>query len=127
MKNLFLIRGVPGSGKSSLVPYLKVDVRLETDQFWYVNGEYKFDFTRLKEAHLWCQEQTELMMNEGKDISVSNTFTQEYEMEPYFKLAEKYGYRVFTLIMENRHGSKDTHNVPEEILEKMKSRFEVIL
>jgi hypothetical protein len=60
-------------------------------------------------------------------IVVSNTFTQEWEMEPYFELAKKHGYKVFTVIVENRHGGTNVHNVPEDKLEQMKNRFEVKL
>jgi hypothetical protein len=48
-------------------------------------------------------------------------------MQPYFDLAEKYGYRVYSLICENRHGGVNEHNVPQEVLEKMKNRFEIKL
>ena len=48
-------------------------------------------------------------------------------MKDYFDLASTYGYRVVSLIVENRHGSKNVHNVPEETLEKMRNRFEVKL
>ena len=60
-------------------------------------------------------------------IAVSNTFTQEWEMKPYFELAEKYGYMVFSVIVENRHGGVNQHNVPEEKIEQMKNRFEIKL
>lgn len=56
-------------------------------------------------------------------IVVSNTFTQEWEMKPYFELAERYGYTVHSLIVENRHGGVNTHGVPEEALQKMENRF----
>ena len=60
-------------------------------------------------------------------IVVSNTFTQEWEMQSYYELAEKYGYRVHSLIVENRHGGVNEHGVPEDKLEIMKNRFEVKL
>jgi hypothetical protein len=60
-------------------------------------------------------------------IVVSNTFTQEWEMEAYYKLAEDYGYVVFSLIVENRHGGINEHGVPEEALDRMRARFEVEL
>jgi hypothetical protein len=34
---------------------------------------------------------------------------------------------VFTIIVENRHGGKNVHGVPDDILEKMKGRFEISL
>jgi hypothetical protein len=60
-------------------------------------------------------------------IVVSNTFTQEWEIQPYYVLAEKYGYRVFSLIAENRHEGKNIHGVPDDKLELMKNRFEIKL
>jgi hypothetical protein len=60
-------------------------------------------------------------------IVVSNTFTQEWEMKPYFDMAETYGYRVFSLIVENRHGGVNQHGVPQDKLEIMKNRFETKL
>lgn len=65
-------------------------------------------------------------MNNSK-IFVANTFTQEWEMEEYFKLAEQYGYQVVSLIVENRHGNKNIHSVPDETLFKMKERFQIQL
>lgn len=62
-----------------------------------------------------------------REIAVSNTFTQEWEMIPYFFMAEKYGYNVFTLIVENRHGGKNVHNCPEDKIEIMRNRFEIKL
>ena len=61
------------------------------------------------------------------EIAVSNTFTQEWEMKDYFDLADKYGYKVVSLIVENRHGGKNVHGVPEDKLEIMKNRFEIKL
>jgi hypothetical protein len=48
-------------------------------------------------------------------------------MQAYVDLAEKYGYRVFSVIVENRHGSSNVHGVPDEVIEKMKERFEIKL
>jgi len=42
-------------------------------------------------------------------------------------MAEKYGYTVFSLIVENRHGGVNEHGVPEEALERMENRFELKL
>jgi len=60
-------------------------------------------------------------------IIVSNTFTQEWEMKPYYELAKQYGYTVFSLVVENRHGGVNEHGVPDETLEKMRNRFEIKL
>jgi hypothetical protein len=44
-------------------------------------------------------------------------------MKPYYELGEKYGYTVFSLIVENRHGGVNEHGVPEEKLEQMEARL----
>jgi predicted kinase len=125
--NLYLLRGLPGAGKSTIGQNLKT-VNFEADQFFMQDGEYKFDPTKLRDAHEWCQNQVKHCMVEGlKDISVSNTFTQEWEMDAYYKLAKEHGYMVFSIIVENRHNGKNAHNVPTETLEKMKNRFELKL
>jgi hypothetical protein len=48
-------------------------------------------------------------------------------MEDYYQLAKEYGYKVFSMIVENRHGGVNQHGVPEEKLEQMKNRFEIKL
>jgi predicted kinase len=127
MKELFLIRGCPGSGKSTLAKSIG-GVHYEADMYFMEDGEYQFDVTRLKDAHQWCQTMVGSWMSDGEErIVVSNTFTQEWEMQSYYELAEKYGYRVHSLIVENRHGGVNEHGVPEGKLEIMKNRFEVKL
>lgn len=132
MKELYLVRGIPGSGKSTLAKSLG-GVHIEADQYFMEKGEYKFDATKLKNAHNYCQSQTQAWMgSDGQQVNVdrivvSNTFTQEWEMQPYFEMAAKHDYRVYSLIVENRHGGVNAHSVPEETIEKMKTRFEVKL
>lgn len=127
MKELFLLRGIPGSGKSTLAKSLG-GRHFEADMYFVRDGEYKFDSTKLKDAHEWCRSSVGgLMINEEPKLVVSNTFTQEWEMKPYYELADKYGYKVFSLIVENRHGGVNKHGVPDEVLDKMKNRFEIKL
>lgn len=126
--SLFLCRGVPGSGKSTIAHSLKVDVIFEADQY-FVNeaGEYVFDRSKLSKAHEWCEIETRKAMQHFKDIAVANTFTTMFELAPYLELADQYGYTVHSLIVEHRHNSKTIHNVPTETLRRMASRFEVQL
>jgi len=125
-KHLFLLRGLPGAGKSTLAASL-AKTHLEADQFFMKDGTYNFDATKLKEAHEWCRAKCESAMLWELNITVSNTFTQEWEMKAYYELAEKYGYTVFSIIVENRHGGVNEHGVPQEALDRMKNRFEVKL
>jgi predicted kinase len=127
MNELFLLRGLPGSGKSTLAKSLG-GKHFEADMWFVRDGEYKFDATKLRDAHEWCRSSVGgLMINEEPRLVVSNTFTQEWEMEAYYKLADEYGYRVYSLIVENRHGGVNEHGVPEEKLEQMKTKFKIKL
>ena len=132
---LILLRGLPGSGKSTLaktillVKYTTESDVLSADDF-FINdrGDYEFDMTKIKEAHNYCQFRcSEKMRQHAQRIVVANTFTQEWEMEPYFKMAETYNYRVHTVIVENRHGGENVHGVPEDKLQQMKDRFQIKL
>ncbi len=127
MKELILLRGLPGSGKSTFAELIG-GFRCEADMYFMVDGEYKFDLNKIKEAHRWCKEQCEsFMVREKSKVIVSNTFTQEWEMEDYYDLAKRYGYKVTSVIVENRHEGKSIHNVPDASLGNMRNRFEVKL
>jgi predicted kinase len=126
MKTLILLRGLPGAGKSTFAKTLG-GIHIEADHYFMKDGEYKFDASKLKQAHEHCRTSTEGWMMEGYNIVVSNTFTQEWEMDAYYELAKKYGYRVYSIIVENRHGGVNEHGVPADKLEQMKNRFEIKL
>ena len=126
-KELFILRGIPGSGKSTLAKSLG-EKHVEADMFFMKDGEYKFDATKIKDAHSWCQNMVGSWMSEDEErIVVSNTFTQEWELQFYYDWALEFDYKVFSLIVENRHGGINEHNVPEETVTKMKNRFEIKL
>lgn len=132
MKTLILLRGLPGSGKSTVADLIGARgagyAHFEADMYFMKDGKYKFNPAEIKIAHNWCMIQTEKAMAEDTSIIiVSNTFTQEWEMNFYYEKAKYYDYRVTSLIVENRHGNKSVHNVPEETIKKMKNRFEIQL
>jgi predicted kinase len=134
-KELYIVRGIPGSGKSTFAKSIcKPWQHVETDMFFMKNGEYKFDASKLKVAHQWCKNKVHIMMRPtpwnllfNRTIVVSNTFTQEWEMKTFLVLARRFRYKVYTVIVENRHGGKNLHGVPEDKLQIMKDRFEVKL
>jgi predicted kinase len=133
---LFLVRGLPGSGKTTFANHIWNEYAVcEADKFFYdKEGNYNFDGSKIKEAHAWCRNEVETRMKDHQinqqyypEIVVSNTFTQEWEMKDYYELAEKYGYKVVSLIIENRHNGKNVHGVPDDKLEIMRNRFEIKL
>jgi predicted kinase len=132
--DLILLRGLPGSGKSTLGEIImsspgSPQIPLSADDYFTDSeGNYNFDPTKLKEAHNQCKQRCALLMqNESKKIVVSNTFTQEWEMGEYLEMAKRYDYRVHTVIVENRHGGVNIHSVPEDKLQQMKDRFNIAL
>ena len=128
-KILVICRGICGAGKSTFAKTLGGQ-HYEADMYFIdpTTGEYKFDGTKIKNAHTWCLDRVKTDMAVAREkIVVSNTFTQEWEMEPYFELAKEFGYKVFSVVLENRHGNTNEHNVPEDKIEQMKNRFEIKL
>ena len=132
MKSLFLLRGLPGSGKTTAAKELsecgKYPVLSVDDFFTDEKGGYKFEFEKNYLAYKHCEERTRTAMEKGiSKIFLDNTFTIEWEMEPYFKLAAQFNYRIFVFTVENRHKGNNVHGIPEEQLHKMAEKYKVIL
>lgn len=133
--DLILLRGLPGAGKTTLAEVIlqssqgvRPDVISADNYFMDDKGNYNFDVSKIKEAHNSCQQIcAERMRLEFSKVVVANTFTEQWEMESYFEMAERYNYRVHTVIVENRHDGKNIHNVPDDKLQQMKNRFQIIL
>jgi predicted kinase len=126
-RDLILVRGVSGAGKDTFAELIGGPI-FSADNYFMKNGNYEFDVTKLGQAHNQCQRKTQDAMETGlSKICVANTFTTQREMKEYFQLAKQFGYRVFTVIVENRHGGQNVHNVPEQVLTKQKGRFDIKL
>ena len=135
--DLILVRGVSGAGKSTIADMMDwlghETVSFSTDDMFMVDGNYEFDPSLLGENHdAVVQKVRDVMIARyevriPETIIVHNTFTEEWEMKPYFELAEEFNWRVHTIIVENRHGSKSIHYVPDDVIKAQKERFEVIL
>lgn len=98
MHTLYLIRGLPGSGKSSFADILLhtgvVNYSFEADDYFLdENLEYRFEASKLKDAHEWCQMNTKARLK-FDSVVVSNTSTTEKEVETYRKIAEEAGGKV---------------------------------
>ncbi len=136
-KHLIILRGLPGCGKSTFAEYISTfvdngnvntSVICTADDYFMKDGEYKFNPYKLIDAHLYSQNKCEEAMKKGvKRIIVANTSVSSKEFEPYVEMAKKYGYKVFSIVVENRHGNKNIHNVPDNVLDSMEKRFDLKL
>lgn len=119
--DLLIIRGPPGSGKSSFANSTKFVAHFEADMWFELAGG--FDPLKLPTAHVWCLEQTQIPLMEGFDTVVSNTFTELWEIEPYLEFARKNSIRYTVIKMETLWNS--IHDVPVEKIHEMIENYEV--
>ena len=154
MKKLILMRGLPGSGKSTYARSRALSTMSEgspsvvvcstDDQFLNEKGEYVFDPTLLGVNHQANQLKVLRCMIAGvKVVIVDNTNTTHKEMKPYKDMAVTHGYEVEEILVGREQlfpgmdGSphafadyidlctrRNIHKVPREAILKMARRFE---
>ena len=127
MRRLFLVRGLPGSGKSTLGKMLAGGNSFAADDYFTdEEGVYNFDPEGLREAHADCLARVLACMDsEEETIAVCNTFSQRWEAQVYIDAAPDYGYEVF--IIECQNSFDNTHDVPESSITAMRDRWECVV
>ncbi|XP_076220390.1 NEDD4-binding protein 2-like 2 isoform X2 [Aptenodytes patagonicus] len=98
-KLLLILRGLPGSGKSTLSRILLGQSRdgivFSTDDYFRQQDGYTYNAAQLGDAHDWNQKRAKQAMEQGKSpVIIDNTNTQAWEMKPYVEVALEKGYRV---------------------------------
>jgi predicted kinase len=125
MQTLYLIRGIPGSGKTTEAKKIVNEtgaLHFEADMFFERNGPYKFDPTQIRAAHQWCQASAKKALSEGKSVVVSNTFVKQWEMAAYLNMATELGVEVNIRTMNGKY--KNVHGVPQDKVNQMAENFE---
>ena len=133
MKTFILIRGVPGSGKSTVAKALavgwtsqgaKVAGPFEADDGMVDGyGNYKFNPKILGLCHAACLFDVRRAMNEGVNVVIqSNTNTKHWEYKKYLDAAKEFGYTVQIITVDGDF--ENTHGVPADKVAEMKERFE---
>jgi tRNA uridine 5-carbamoylmethylation protein Kti12 len=131
MKIAYILRGVPGSGKTTLARQLANGIGAihSTDDFFVLNGEYRFDGRKLQEYHDLNYEA--FCRSLAKDIPIvicDNTNVKRSHMKRYLDAAKKAGY--FTAIFSLPHPSAEvaanrtTHKVPAATIQRIIDQWE---
>jgi NEDD4-binding protein 2 len=130
-KKMIIMRGLPGSGKSTKARELGVGgIVLGSDDFWGPN--YDFDKLKIGEAHRWNQNRVLEALEQGiTPIVVDNTNVSFYEFRPYVEMAQKYKYDVEYVESDSSWkfnteelAQRNQHNVPLDIIQQMLNRWD---
>ena len=128
---LMLIRGLPGSGKSTMARNIRdfhdrpreVYIFEADDFFTMSDGSYLFDRHKLRQAHTLCQERTRLALKyTDNPVIVTNTFTTRSELRPYELMADRSGRKVREVVCNGNFES--LHDVPANVIDMMRTRWE---
>jgi len=122
MTDVVLIRGLPGSGKTTYAKkHFSSHVLIEEDDYFMIGDEYFFDHGKLADAHKWCQWRFDQLVKVGQPVVVANTFTRYWEMKHYLLAAPN------AKVIRCTGEWPNTHGVPVEAVQRMRDRFEDLL
>ena len=129
---LTILRGLPGSGKSTKISQAKRrPLVLSADHWFYRDGVYQFNPSEIGKAHSECQRQCILAMAAKEPwIAIDNTNTQLWEMDVYLTLAFVNGYQTEIIDLydgnctDDELAKRNLHNVPVTKIAQMRSRYE---
>lgn len=102
-KVLVIMRGIPGSGKSTTAKKLVQELYpnasiFSTDQFFHQEMDYEkpyvFDPQKLGVFHARNLERAIKAMQAGETVIIDNTNTVPRDADAYMKAAHDYGYKV---------------------------------
>ena len=142
MPNLLIVRGLPGSGKSTFAKSIldnSNDCALvtksfnnmvythhyEADMFFENDGVYNFQRKFISFAHDWCYDNVLRSLLNGNNTIVSNTFVKFWELSKYLDLIKLLP-DVKIEIVELHTQFDSIHDVPADTIGKMKKSWEEI-
>lgn len=130
-KIMIIMRGLPGSGKSTRARDFGGQV-FSTDDFFVEDGVYRFDPKKIAINHAANQERVRAACIQGiSPVVVDNTNTQKWEARPYVHLARLYGYLVRFVEADTPWArdaealaARNVHGVTREGIERMLLHYE---
>ena len=131
MRTMYIMRGLPGSGKSHIAHTLGGRV-FSTDDFFTTDDGYDFEPTQIGQAHLWNQQRVETAMMAGvPTIVVDNTNIMYWEMKPYIQYADKHGYEIEWVEAQSEWAwnaeecaKRNQHGVPLTVIQNMLAKYQ---
>jgi predicted kinase len=129
MDNVIILRGLPGSGKTTYAEkFFQGAEVVSADHFFMVVGEYKYDPAKIGDAHANCFRRFVRLMIQGfQDVVVDNTNISAWEISPYILAANAYNYQPTILEFECDEETalkRNIHGVTEDTIRGMAMRME---
>lgn len=130
-----IMRGVPGSGKSTKAKQIKAEleangmtvVSCSTDDFFIKNGKYEFDYRLLGINHALNFKKFKEAIDAGHSVIVDNTNVKTEHFMPYVEYAHDRGLLIQIHTMNHpdlNKGTNNAHGVPIEKIQQMIDSFE---
>lgn len=123
MAILHLVRGVPGSGKSTFAHrQWPAVLHLENDMFCEIDGQYQWSKERVKTAINLCTSMVDMALKNGCDVVVANTFTKKRYIAAYEKIALENGAKFEVYRCSGNF--QNTHRLSPSMVESFKKAME---
>jgi predicted kinase len=125
---VIIMRGLPGSGKSTYAKSIRGAHIVSADDFFMVGDKYCYDPTKIGAAHVDCMRRFLDFLSSATDcVVVDNTNVTMKEITPYRLVALAMGYSVEIVEIHATVGAciaSNTHDVPAEVIAGMSKRWE---
>lgn len=125
VRKAYILSGISGSGKSTYAQATWPNaVVCSADHHFAIDGEYRFDPTKLGEAHAKCFRLFVESVRLGSHAVVcDNTNTCVEEIAPYVLAATAYGYDPTIITFEcdlSIAANRNVHNVPTSTIDRQR-------